>query len=106
MDLAYHRPIRRKVIMSSTSWRSVPLPRGWGAICYSILARDPVCRWGIAELGEDGICGQPSTEVDHIGAARITILHAAWYMSIHHHQVIDITAPRYSSNAFATAASN
>ena len=34
----------------------------------SVLARDPVCRWGMMP-GEIGPCHQDSTEADHIGAA-------------------------------------
>ena len=49
-----------------TGRRTIPLPPGWGAIAYSILVRDPVCRWGILP-GEEDPCGQDSTEVDHIG---------------------------------------
>jgi 5-methylcytosine-specific restriction enzyme A len=50
------------------SRRSVPLPSGWGAIRYAVLVRDPTCRWGAVGIpNEDDRCGQPSTEVDHIG---------------------------------------
>lgn len=49
-----------------TGRRTEPLPPEWGAIRYSILVRDPNCRWGILP-DETGSCGQPSTEVDHIG---------------------------------------
>lgn len=52
--------------MPASSWRSEPLPRGWGAIRYAVLARDPVCRWGMLP-GEEGPCGQDSTDADHIG---------------------------------------
>ena len=51
-----------------TGRRTIPLPPDWGAIRYSILIRDPNCRWGILP-DETGSCGQPSTEVDHIGSA-------------------------------------
>lgn len=75
MSLAYDRALTangqrmgKATAISATSWRTEPLPEGWGAIRYAILVRDPVCRWGIPELGEPGLCGQPSTEVDHIGA--------------------------------------
>lgn len=54
--------------MSSTSWRSEPLPPGWGSVRYAVLARDPVCRWGMLD-GEEGPCGSDSTEADHIGPA-------------------------------------
>ena len=50
------------------SWRSEPLPPGWAAIRYEIIARDPVCRWGLLP-GEEGPCGQDSTDADHIGPA-------------------------------------
>lgn len=50
------------------SWRSEPLPPGWARIRYGIIARDPVCRWGLLP-GEEGPCGQDSTDADHIGAA-------------------------------------
>ena len=46
--------------------RTIPLPPGWGSIAYRVIARDPVCRWGILP-GEEGLCGQDSTEVDHMG---------------------------------------
>jgi 5-methylcytosine-specific restriction enzyme A len=49
-----------------TGRRTIPLPPGWGAIRYAILARDPVCMWGMLP-DEYGECSQPSTEVDHIG---------------------------------------
>jgi hypothetical protein len=52
--------------MSRGSWRSAPLPKGWGRLRMAVLARDPVCRWGLLP-GEDDVCGQDSTEVDHIG---------------------------------------
>jgi hypothetical protein len=52
--------------MSSGSWRSTPLPKGWGRLRMSVLARDPVCQWGMLP-GEEGPCGQDSTEADHIG---------------------------------------
>jgi len=52
--------------MSASSWRSEPLPPGWKAIQYAILARDPVCRWGSLP-GEEGSCGQDSTDADHTG---------------------------------------
>jgi hypothetical protein len=51
-----------------TGRRTFPLPPDWGAIRYLVLIRDPNCRWGILS-GETGSCGQPSTEVDHIGEA-------------------------------------
>lgn len=50
------------------SRRTVPLPPGWHAVATAILARDPVCRWGIL-AGEDGYCHSDSTEVDHTGTA-------------------------------------
>jgi hypothetical protein len=50
------------------SRRTVPLPPGWHAVATAILARDPVCRWGILPE-EDGYCRSDSTEVDHIGQA-------------------------------------
>lgn len=50
------------------SWRSEPLPPGWGAIRYAVLARDPVCRWGVCGLpDEEGPCNSDSTDADHIG---------------------------------------
>jgi hypothetical protein len=52
----------------SSSRRTVPLPADWGSVRPAVLARDPVCRYGIAELGETGSCMQPSAEVDHIGS--------------------------------------
>jgi hypothetical protein len=58
--------------MSGSSWRTEPLPPGWGATCDAILARDPVCRWGTVpgiEPREDGLCIADSSEVDHIGQA-------------------------------------
>ena len=51
--------------MSATSWRSEPLPPNWPAIRYQVLARDPVCQWGSLP-GEEGPCGQDSTDADHI----------------------------------------
>jgi hypothetical protein len=54
--------------MSAGSWRSAPLPAGWGRLRMAVLARDPVCRWGMLP-GEQGPCGQDSTEADHIGDA-------------------------------------
>jgi len=53
---------------SASSWRSEPLPAGWPALRFAILARDPVCRWGSLP-GELGPCGQDSTDADHIGPA-------------------------------------
>lgn len=50
------------------SRRTVPLPPGWHAVATAILARDPVCRWGILE-DEEGYCRSDSTEVDHTGQA-------------------------------------
>jgi len=54
-----------------TGRRTVPLPPGWAALCYTILVRDPVCQWGKRGLPEEEgqYCNQDSTEVDHIGAA-------------------------------------
>jgi len=52
----------------SSSRRTVPLPPDWGSLRYAVLVRDPTCRYGLAELGESGSCGQPSTQVDHIGS--------------------------------------
>lgn len=51
------------------SRRTVPLPGNWQAVVPVILARDPVCRWGILP-GESGACAAPATEVDHMGAAQ------------------------------------
>jgi hypothetical protein len=53
--------------MSGGSWRSTPLPPGWGRLRASVLARDPGCQWGILP-GEEWGCGQDSTEVDHLGS--------------------------------------
>lgn len=50
------------------SRRTVPLPPNWHAVVPAILARDPVCRWGILP-GEEGYCRSDSTEVDHMGDA-------------------------------------
>jgi hypothetical protein len=55
--------------MSAGSWRSAPLPQGWGRIRTIVLARDPVCRWGMLPGEVGGPCHQDSTEADHIGAA-------------------------------------
>ena len=52
----------------SSSRRTVPLPGNWHAIVPAILARDPVCRWGILPA-EEGYCRSDSTEVDHMGDA-------------------------------------
>jgi len=52
----------------SSSRRTVPLPGNWHAIVPAILARDPVCRWGILPA-EEGYCRSDSTEVDHMGEA-------------------------------------
>jgi hypothetical protein len=52
--------------VSAGSWRSTPLPPGWGRLRMVVLARDPVCRWGMLP-GEEGPCGQDSTTADHIG---------------------------------------
>jgi len=53
------------------SRRTVPLPAGWGAICRTILVRDPYCRYGACGIDGEPVmeCGAASTEVDHIGAA-------------------------------------
>jgi hypothetical protein len=53
-------------LVSAGSWRSAPLPPGWGRLRTAVLARDPVCTWGML-IGEEGPCGQDSTEADHIG---------------------------------------
>lgn len=50
------------------SRRTVPLPSNWHAVVPAILARDPVCLWGILP-GEEGYCRSDSTEVDHMGDA-------------------------------------
>jgi 5-methylcytosine-specific restriction enzyme A len=54
---------------SRGSWRSSPLPGNWGSIRRAVLQRDPMCRYGLLpdEPGEDGDCGNPSEECDHIG---------------------------------------
>jgi 5-methylcytosine-specific restriction enzyme A len=52
--------------MSRGSWRTTPLPSGWGRLRASVLMRDPICRWGMLP-GEDGPCHMPSTTSDHIG---------------------------------------
>jgi hypothetical protein len=52
--------------MSAGSWRSAPLPSGWGRLRTIVLVRDPVCRWGMLP-GEMGPCHQDATEADHIG---------------------------------------
>ena len=52
----------------NSSRRTVPLPGNWHSVATSILARDPVCRWGILP-GEEGYCRSDSTEVDHMGDA-------------------------------------
>lgn len=57
--------------MPSSSRRTVPLPAGWGRVAFAVLARDPQCRYGQCGLEDEPvmICGQPSTQVDHIGQA-------------------------------------
>jgi hypothetical protein len=50
------------------SWRSTPLPGNWGSIRRAVLLRDPICMWGRAGLpDEEGRCGSPSDECDHMG---------------------------------------
>lgn len=45
------------------SWRSRPLPAGWGAIRRRVLERDGgVCQW----IDDSGWCGLPANQVDHI----------------------------------------
>jgi 5-methylcytosine-specific restriction enzyme A len=57
-------------LMAGGSRRTIPLPAGWGALCRTILVRDPYCRWGQSGLPDEaGICSAPSEEVDHIGSA-------------------------------------
>jgi hypothetical protein len=53
--------------MSAGSWRTTPLPSGWGRLRVQVLARDPVCRWGMLP-GETGPCHQDATDADHMGA--------------------------------------
>jgi hypothetical protein len=52
--------------VSRGSWRTTPLPNGWGRLRASVLIRDPICRWGMLP-GEDGPCHMPSTTSDHMG---------------------------------------
>jgi len=52
--------------VSRGSWRTTPLPNGWGRLRASVLMRDPICRWGVLP-GEDGPCHMPSTTSDHMG---------------------------------------
>jgi hypothetical protein len=52
--------------VSRGSWRTTPLPSGWGRLRASVLIRDPICRWGMLP-GEDGPCHMPSTTSDHMG---------------------------------------
>jgi hypothetical protein len=54
---------------STGSRRTVPLPRGWEAIRATVLARDPVCRWGTLpeDMAEPGMCQARSTDADHTG---------------------------------------
>lgn len=48
--------------MSTTSWRTAPLPKGWGSeMRPPILERDPTCKL------RTHCWGAPSVEVDHKG---------------------------------------
>lgn len=80
------------------SRRSVPLPIGWRALCNVVLARDPSCRYGILENEPNVVCLQPSTEVDHIGAAwdhRPEVLRGI----CHNHHIIRTSAQANAAKA-------
>lgn len=48
-------------------WRTSDLPPEWAkSIRPAILARDPICRWGMLQ-DETGYCTYPSEQVDHLG---------------------------------------
>lgn len=50
----------------TSSWRSQPKPPGWKTTRIRILARDRhLCQWRLNQ----GICGAPANEVDHITPA-------------------------------------
>lgn len=49
----------------SRSARTTPLPRNWPAIRRRILKRDGYTCTNLNHLGQR--CGQPATDVDHIG---------------------------------------
>lgn len=47
------------------SSRTAPLPKNWASLRRKVLKRDGyVCTW---DLGHGVLCGQPATDVDHIG---------------------------------------
>lgn len=54
---------------AEVTWRRTPLPPNWGTIRSAVLARDPICMWGL--LPDDGArypaCADDSTEADHMG---------------------------------------
>lgn len=74
--------------MSSRSSRRIyPLPSNWGVIRASVLARDPICRWGSLpeDMAEPGRCPNRSTDADHIGDQNDHSLVALRGLCTNHH---------------------